>query len=228
MKVALVHDWLIHMRGGEKVLEALAEIFPEATVYTLFYSKRKLSPILNQMNIKSSFLQHLPGIRYYYRWLLPLLPKLIQTLKIKDADLVISSSHCVAKGIRIPETAHHICYCHTPMRYIWGFEKDYFGKTPIFLKPFLKQLLTHLRKWDVRINSQVDEFVANSENVKKRIQTFYKRDAQVIHPPMNQDAFRPNGSMSDYYLVVSAFVPYKRIDLVVQAFNQRIQQPQGQ
>ncbi len=221
MKIALVHDWLFHMRGGEKVLEAMAEAYPDATIYTLFYQREGLSPSLAKMPIKASFLQHFPGIKYYYRYLLPFLPQIIKTLKIdSDTQLVISSSHCVSKGIDIPAGALHICYCHTPMRYIWGFEEDYFSHIPSFLKPLLYWLTGRLRKWDVASNSSIHQFVANSENVRKRIQDFYQRDAEVIYPPLDASFYQPSGTASDYYLVVSAFVPYKRVDLVIEAFNE--------
>ncbi len=220
MKVALVHDWLIHMRGGEKVLEALADIYPEATIYTLFYDRKRLSPSLQRMKVKASFLHYFPGIHLYYRWLLPLLPWIIGTLKIEgDTELVISSSHCVAKGIQVPAKAYHICYCHTPMRYLWGFEDVYFEKFPFFLKPFIRMILERLRRWDLKVNSGVHQFISNSENVRQRIQNFYQRDASVIYPPVDIDHYQPSGTKGDYYLVVSHFVPYKRVDLVIEAFN---------
>ncbi len=220
MKTALVHDWLIHMRGGEKVLEALAELYPEATIYTLFYHRRHLSPPLKRMKIKASFLQYLPGIRLYYRWLLPFLPWVIRSLKVEEGtELVISSSHCVAKGITIPEGAYHVCYCHTPMRYLWGFEEVYFEKFPFFLKPLMRVLLQRLRHRDLESNARVQQFVSNSENVRQRIKIFYGRDAHVIYPPVDIEHYQPSGEKKDYYLVVSHFVPYKRVDLVIEAFN---------
>ena len=149
LSVAIVHDWLIHMRGGEKVLESLAEVFPNATIYTLFSNRKRLSPALQRMKIKNSILQSFPGIRLYYRWLLPVLPFLIRTLRIERADLVISSSHCVAKGIRIPRGAKHVSYCHTPMRYLWGFEEEYVGKFPKGFLFLLRPIFDSLRKWDV-------------------------------------------------------------------------------
>ncbi len=220
MKVALVHDWLFHMRGGEKVLEAFAELYPEATIYTLFYDRKNLSPSLKNMKIKSTFMQYLPGIKRYYRWLLPLLPMMIKSLRLNGEDLVLSSSHCVAKGINVPKGALHICYCHTPARYLWGFEDVYFSNYPFFIRPLIKGLLALLRKWDVKVNKDVDEFIANSENVKKRIKQYYRRNAAVIHPPVNLEEFKPFGELADYYLTVSAFVPYKRVDLVIDAFNE--------
>lgn len=223
MKVALVHDWLIHMRGGEKVLEAFTEVFPDATVYTLFTNRRKLSPGLQRMKIKTSILQWFPGIRAYYGWLLPLLPFIIRTLRIEEADLVISSSHCVAKGVRIPKGAYHICYCHTPMRYLWGFEELYFGGFPKWLLWCLAPVLNRLRRWDVETSRQVDSFFCNSENVRNRIQKIYRRDAQVIHPPVDIQAFNDGDSTpdrkKDYYLIVSALTPYKRTDVAIGAFN---------
>lgn len=222
MRIALVHDWLIHMRGGEKVLEGMAEVFPDAVIYTLFYNPKKISPSLRRMKIKTSFLQYLPGIRNYYRFLLPVLPFVIKTLKIKDADLVFSSSHCVAKGITIPKNAVHLCYCHTPMRYLWGFEKDYFPNVPFFLAPLLAILKMGLRKFDLSSNSSVNHFIANSENVRARIKDYYHREATVIYPPLDTALYATSKNheiSSDYYLVVSAFVPYKRVDLVIEAFN---------
>lgn len=220
MKVVLVQDWLIHMRGGEKVLEALAEIYPDAPIYTLFYNRAGLSPVLKNRQIVPSFLHYLPGIRLYYRWLLPFLPFVVSTLRIPQADLVFSTSHCVAKGVRVPKGAVHLCYCHTPMRYLYGFGEDYFGKMPLILKPLINLTLASLRRWDIKSNTGVDHFIANSENVKKRISEYYAREAEVIHPPVNSDFYTAAGTQpKNYYLVVSAFVPYKRIDLVIEAFN---------
>ncbi len=220
MKIALVHDWLFHMRGGEKVLEAMAEVFPDATIYTLFYDRKSINPVFQKMKIKASFLQHLPGIQNYYRWLLPFLPWVIKTIMIdRDTNLVISSSHCVAKGIAIPAGARHLCYCHAPMRYLWGFESEYFSKFPWVLRPLIRFMLGQLRQWDLKTNFRVDQFIANSENVKKRIHEFYGRDAIVICPPFDDHFFKLGAASRDYYLVVSAFVPYKKIDLVIEAFN---------
>jgi glycosyltransferase involved in cell wall biosynthesis len=224
MKVALVHDWLIHMRGGEKVLEGLAELYPDAVIYTLFYNRPTLSPSLQRMKIKASFLQSLPGIKKYYRWLLPILPWVIRTLKVDQADLVISSSHCVSKGIKKPAGALHVCYCHTPMRYLWGYEQEYFANFPFFLKPLLAPIKTYLKTFDLKSNEEVDQFIANAENVRKRIKTFYGRESTVIYPPLNTESYSAevelaSGGKNHYYLVVSAFVPYKRVDLVIEAFN---------
>ncbi len=219
MRVALVHDWLIHMRGGEKVLDAIAELFPDAPIYTLFYDRRKLSPVLSGRKIIPSFLHYFPGIKYYYRWLLPILPLAIRTLRVQDADLVISSSHCVAKAIPIPQGAIHLCYCHTPMRYLWGFEDIYFKKYPWVIRHLIRWVLGYLRQWDLRSNQSVHAFIANSEYIRTRIQTVYQRKAEVVHPPLDTEYFKPVQERDKYFLAVSHFVPYKRLDLVIEAFN---------
>jgi len=219
MKTVLVHDWLIHMRGGEKVLDALAELYPDATLYTLFFDRKKISRNLSRLKIKASFLQYFPGIRSYYRWLLPLLPWAIRSMKVDDADLVISSSHCVAKGIRIPANAYHVCYCHTPMRYLWGFQDVYFNRYFAPIRLLIHAVFHFLKKWDLGTNKRVDLFVANSEYIKKRIKTVYQRDAVVVHPPLETDFFKPLGTPENFFLAVSHFVPYKRLDLVIEAFN---------
>ncbi|MEI7751704.1 MAG: glycosyltransferase [Candidatus Omnitrophota bacterium] len=219
MKTALVHDWLIHMRGGEKVLDALAELYPEATLYTLFYDRKKISPNLSRLKIKASFLQYFPGIKSYYRWLLPLLPWAIRSMKVEDADLVISSSHCVAKGIRVPDSAYHVCYCHTPMRYLWGFQDVYFNRYLSPVRLLMNAVFYFLKKWDRGTNERVDLFVANSEYIKERIKTVYQRDAVVVHPPLETGFFLPEGAKENFFLAVSHFVPYKRLDLVIEAFN---------
>lgn len=223
MKTVLVHDWLIHMRGGERVLEALAELYPDAEIYTLFYDRRNLSPVFQDRKIHGSFLHYFPGVRRYYRWLLPLMPWAIQSLKLPEADLVISSSHCVAKGVRIPQGAKHLCYVHTPMRYLWGFEEEYFGKFPACLMPLIRGVFAGLKKWDLKSNAAVDLFIANSQNVKQRIKEYYGRDAAVVYPPLDTAEFfppEPQGTKENFYLVVSAFVPYKKVDLVIEAFNE--------
>lgn len=229
MKVALVHDWLIHMRGGEKVLDAIAELYPEATIYTLFSDPKKLSANLQRRTIRNSFLQYFPGIRHYYRWLLPLMPLAVRSLKIESVDLVISSSHCAAKGIRVPAGARHICYCHTPMRYLWGFQEVYFSRYLMPVRLLIRVLLAPLRAWDLRVNAAVDLFIANSEYIRERIKQVYGRDAVVVHPPLDTALYKPGIAEGagfgkevrplDYFLAVSHFVPYKRLDLVIEAFN---------
>ncbi len=211
VKVALVHDWLTGMRGGEKVLQALCGLYPNADVFTLFYAPDRISEKIRAHRIVASGLNKLPGALGYYRYLLPLMPRAIESFDLTGYDLVISSSHAVAKGARVPAGARHICYCHTPMRYIWGHEPS--GARRAMLSP----LAARLRAWDVRASAGVTEFVANSQNVRDRISTAYQRDASVVYPPVDTDFFTPGSGSGDYYLVVSALEPYKRIDSAIEA-----------
>ncbi len=221
MKIALVHDWLTGMRGGEKALEALCEIFPNADIYTLVHIKGSVSSVIESHKIFTSFIQKLPGVKKKYRYYLPLMPKAIEKFDLGDYDLVISSSHCVAKGVRVKRNSLHICYCYTPMRYIWDMYEEYFGKgrANIFLRVAMSVFHTYLRKWDVATVSRVDYFIGISENVKERIKRHYHRDAIVIYPPVDIAQLGIGNEFPDFYLVVSAFAPYKRIDLAVEAFN---------
>jgi glycosyltransferase involved in cell wall biosynthesis len=222
MKVALVHDWLTRMRGGEKCLEILCELFPEATLYTLLYKKGSVSDTISRMKIETSFIQKLPFSLNHYQKYLPLFPTAIEQFDLTGYDLVISSSHCVAKGvITQPETCH-ICYCHTPMRYAWEMYYAYFNKNTVnpLIRWSIPLFMNYLRAWDERSSDRVDFFVANSQNVRKRIKKHYRRDAEVIYPPVDTDYFSLSRSAGDYFLVSSALVPYKRIDLAVLAFNQ--------
>ena len=222
MRVALVHDWLTGMRGGEKVLAALAGIFPDADIFTLFYEPERISDAINSHRVLASPLNRLPGVLRYYRNLLPLMPRAIESFDLRGYDLVISSSHAVAKGARVPAGVPHICYCHTPMRYLWAASSDYFqfGLGSIVKKPVLAAFTPWLRRWDVRASQSVTQFLANSENVRRRIADAYGRDARVVYPPVDTDFFTPDSSApGDYYLVVSALEPYKRIDLGVRAME---------
>ncbi len=215
MRVALVHDWLNGMRGGEKILEVLAEIFPQAHIYTLLYEPEKISPLINKLSVTTSFIQNLPFRRSAYRYYLPLFPRAVESFKLSGYDLVISTSHCVAKGVQAPPGSIHLCYCFTPMRYVWEFSRDYFGVKSIFLQPFLARL----RKWDARTASRPDYFWAISQNVANRIKRYYNRDSFILYPPVDADFFVPRDKDGDFYLIVSALVPYKRIDIAVEAFT---------
>jgi glycosyltransferase involved in cell wall biosynthesis len=222
VEVALVHDWLTGMRGGERVLEILCQLYPEADLYTLLYVKNRLSGVIEGMRIKTSFVQRLPKVSNYYRYYLPFFPSAIERLDLRGYDLIISSSHCVAKGIIPMPDSLHISYCHTPMRYVWDVQYDYFKDSGKGLKNFLISALTnYLRIWDVTSSQRVDEFIANSRFVRQRIRKYYRRDSVVIHPPVNCDYFQPSirAEEGDYFLMVTAFVPYKRVDLAVEAFG---------
>jgi glycosyltransferase involved in cell wall biosynthesis len=222
MKVALVHDWLTGMRGGERCLEVFCELFPDADLYTLFHVPGSVSPRIESMRIHTSFLQNLPGIKKYYRYCLPLMPWAIGSFNLKGYDLILSSSHCVAKGVRIADGGTHICYCFTPMRYIWDQFDIYFsGKGRWTQSTFIRLLRPFLKSWDVRSNRGVDQFVAISRYIQKKIRSYYQRESTVIAPPVNTQFYLPGKELrEDFFLIVGALSPYKRVDLAVEAFNE--------
>lgn len=221
MKVALVHDWLTGMRGGEKCLECLCELFPNADLYTLIHTKKNCSKTIEGMNIIASFVDRIPGKNRYYRHMLPIFPVAIERFILKDYDLILSSSHCVAKGIIPGPDSLHISYIHSPMRYVWDMYEDYFGADRInkIAGAAIPFIATYLRAWDVASSARVDHFIANSHHVARRIKKYYRRNARVIHPPVDLDRFKIADETDDYYLMVSAFAPYKRVDLAIDAFN---------
>jgi len=226
MQVAIVHDWLNGMRGGEKVLEALLELFPEATIYTLFHESGKVSPFIASHKVVTSWLDRIPGIYRLYRNLLPLFPAAIESFDLSEYDLVISSSHAVAKGVRAPQ-AVHVSYCHTPMRYVWDAEDDY-AFDPI-RQLVMRSVRPRLQQWDCEAARNVDHFIANSRFVRERIRAYYGRDAEVIHPPVDTGFFTAldsgrNPRRKDFYLAAGALVPYKHFDPIVDAFN-RLDRP---
>ena len=220
MKIAVVHDWLSAMRGGEKVLESILELYPHADLFTLFHIKGSVSPFIENRKIYTSFLQRAPFLKSHYRHYLPLFPSAIKSLHIKNYDLVISSTHCVAKGISISGSIPHISYCHTPMRYLWLMEDEYFKNTHPLTRTAFKTISTYLKREDLYSNRTVHKFIANSQNVAERIKSFYHRSADVIYPPVDTHTFFISPKPKAYYLLVSAFVPYKKIDLAIQAFNE--------
>lgn len=221
MRVALVHDWLTGMRGGERVLEALIELFPDSDVFTLVHVPGSVSERIESRPIHASRLNTLPLSRRFFRWALPVLPSLVETFDLRGYDLVVSSSHCVAKGARAPAGVPHVCYCHTPMRYVWDQYDAYFGagraRPPVRLA--IRALAPRLRAWDRASARRVTTFVANSAHVRHRIRTCWNRDAIVVHPPVDIARFAPARRREDFHLVLGALVPYKRVDLVIEAFN---------
>jgi len=221
MRVAIVHDWLLGMRGGEKVLDCLCKIFPESEIFTLVYEKGTATLNIEKRQIHTSFLQLIPNIVKNYRNYLPLFPLAIESFNFEGFDLIISSSHCVAKGAKRPKNTPHICYCHTPMRYVWVFFEQYFGSYPKWKKELVRISGEYLRKWDISTLNRVDEFIANSHTIKNRIQNVYNRDSAVIYPPVAVDKFNfnVNRKRGDFYLCVSSLVPYKRVDIIIEAFN---------
>ncbi|HEY7214876.1 MAG TPA: glycosyltransferase [Thermoanaerobaculia bacterium] len=221
-RVALVHDWLTGMRGGEKVLEVLAAIFPEAPIFTLFHFPGSVSPAIESHPIRTSFLQRAPGIREHYRRYLPLFPAAIEEFDLSGFDVVLSSSHCVAKGVIPAPDAFHLCYCHTPMRYAWDQEHVYFPNRRGVAARLRSLTLTALRAWDVSSAARVNHFVANSRFVARRVQTYYGRPAEVVHPPVDVELFTPGppGGESEgkgYCLMVSALAPYKKVEQAMAA-----------
>ena len=210
------------MRGGEKCLESMLSMYPDSRIYTLLHEKGKVSGLIESKTIQTSFIQKLPWALKHYKKYLPLFPAAIESIRVKDCDLVLSMHHCAAKGIGKPrQEIPHICYCHTPMRYAWLFFEEYFGSYPPVVKSLLKILLKRLRKWDFENSKKVTHFVANSENIRKRILQCYGRNAAVIYPPVDTDFYTPSKApRGDFYLVVSALVPYKHVDLAVRTFTE--------
>ncbi len=226
MKVVLLHDWLTGLRGGERVLEVFCEMFPDAPLYTLIYQKGSTSKVIEDRKIVSSFLNKLPGIKSGYRKFLPIFPLAADSLKIiENADLVLSSSHCVIKGVKKPPNARHISYIHSPMRYIYDQFDTYFGdSTSLPIRVGGHLFRDYLQTWDLMSNDNVDLMVANSKFVQERINQFYQAPADIVHPFVDLKDFRAvyNSEVKkgDFYLMVTAFAPNKRVDLAIQAFNQ--------
>lgn len=223
MKVAIVHDWLTGMRGGERVLEVFCQLFPDATIYTLFHFPGSVSPLIESMDIKTSFIQKFPLKKRYYRYFFPFFPFAVESFDLRGYDLVLSLSHCAAMGAITEVETCHICYCFTPIRYLWTQYFDYFPPEKLNLIeriaiPFFSSLL---RVWEISASQRPDYFIAISETVAKRIRKRYRREAEVIQPPINSEVFKPlNKEREDFYLMVSALSPYKKVDLAIYAFNQ--------
>ena len=219
MKVAYVHDWLITRAGAEKVLEHMIETIKADAIFTLFYKREnfKNSPI-SQFKVIPSPLNGLPFSHKYYRSLLPIMPLAIEWFDLRNYDLVISSSHSVAKNVLTFPHQVHICYCHTPMRYAWDLTHEYLKSLPPFLRMFAHNTLSKIRVWDFTSSSRVDAFIANSKTVASRIKRYYNRDAVVIYPPVEVERFKV-GNGENYFITVSRLVPYKKVDVIVSAFN---------
>ena len=221
MKVALVHDWLTGMRGGEKVLEVFCELFPDAHLYTLLHNKGSLCHTIERMDIRTSFIQKLPFIRGKYRNLLPIFPAAIERFDLRGYDLVLSSSHCVAKGVITGSNTLHVCYCFTPMRYIWDMYDQYFAgeRSDTITRFSISFVLNYLRKWDIASSKRVNKFVAISKYIADRIKRNYGRESDIIFPPVDCSYFKPVSANGDFYLMVSPLSPNKRVDIGINAFN---------
>ena len=220
LRVALVHDWLTGMRGGEKCLDVLCQAFPDATLHTLIHRRGALSPAIERMAIQTTPLQWLPNVHDHYRGLLPVMPLAARSWQVKDVDLVVSLSHCVAKAVRVPQGVPHVCYCFTPMRYAWQGRRAYldsWSDRPL-RRALAGVLLNRMRRWDHATAKRVSHFVAISNTVRDRITRCYSRESRVIQPPADTEFYTPSdGNRDDFYLCVSALVPYKRIEQAVAA-----------
>lgn len=226
MKIALVHDYLIQQGGAENVFKVFAEIFPEAPIYTFFYDAKKFKDILNGRQVYSSWLQKIPGITRHYRWTLPFMPKIIESFDFNGYDVVLSSTSAFGKGIIVGPKTTHICYCHTPTRYLWIESDEYVAQLRYgrLIKKIIFKLLNNLRQWDLKAAARVDFYLANSQEVEERIKKYYHRESTVIYPAVDVEKFIINPQVEidpakGYYLIGGRLVAYKRYDLAVQAFS---------
>ena len=221
MRIAIVHYWLVAMRGGEKVIEALCKKYPDADIFTHVYDASSVSKLISNHKISTSFISRLPRAAKLYRSYLPLMPLALEQLDLRGYDLIISSESGPAKGIIPPANACHICYCHSPMRYIWNMFHDYRERSGVITRMMMPPLSHYMRNWDAVSSMRVHHFAANSRTVANRLKTYYQRDAEVIFPPVDTKAFHAVGAaeIGNYYLMVGELVGYKRPDLAVEAFN---------
>lgn len=219
MKTAFVCDWLTGMRGGERCLEAVCELYPDADIFTLVHYRGAVSEIIESHKIYTSYIQRLPGNSKTFRRYLPLFGNAMQSFDLSGYDLVVSFSHCVAKSVRVSVGIPHICYCYTPMRYAWYMRNDYLNTFHGPKRWIAEILLNHLRKLDRKTSERVTHFIAISKNVQKRIKEVYNKNSEVIYPPVDIKRFNISKQDQGYYLIVSALVPYKRIDLAISAFS---------
>ena len=221
MKVAIVHYWLVGMRGGEKVVEALCEMYPQADIFTHVYVPEAVSDRIRSHRVTTSFVSRLPRPAKSYKSYLPLMPMALEQLDLRGYDLVISSESGPAKGVIPPAGAVHVCYCHSPMRYVWNMFHDYRDRAGLLKRLLMPPLSHYIRNWDAISANRVHEFVANSHTVAQRLQTYYRRDATVINPPVDTASFAPvrREEIGDYHLMVGEQVRYKRPELAVEAFN---------
>jgi glycosyltransferase involved in cell wall biosynthesis len=221
LKVAIIHYWLVGMRGGEKVLEAFCQLFPQADIYTHVYVPENISEIIRRHRITTTFIGSLPAARRLYKHYLPLMPLALEQLDLREYDLIISSEAGPAKGVLAPPSAPHLCYCHSPMRYLWNMFHDYRAQLGRPTGLMMPPIAHYLRMWDAVSAGRVDRFIANSINVAGRIRRYYNHDAKVVWPPVSVQAFEavPSKDVGDYMLMVGELVAYKRPELAVEAFN---------
>ncbi len=221
-RIAVVHDWLPVYAGAERVLEQILNVYPEADIFSLLdFIPEGQRGFLQNKPVTTSFIQRLPGARKKYRSYLPIMPLAVEQLDVSGYDLVISSSYAVAKGVITGPDQLHVCYCHSPIRYAWDMQNQYLSEAGLtgFRGMFARMLLHYMRMWDLRTSHGVNTFIANSQFISRRIRKVYGRESAVIYPPVDTNTFSPNGSKNDFYLTVSRMVPYKRVDLIVEAFS---------
>ncbi|WP_456436045.1 glycosyltransferase, partial [Thermovibrio ammonificans] len=219
LKLALVHEWLINIAGSEKVSAEIYRLF-KPDVFTLLMKEEVARELFPEAKVTPSFLQRFPKAHSFHRFLLPLFPLAVEQFNLSEYNVIISSSHAVAKGVLTRGDQLHICYCHTPMRYAWDLYHQYTNSLKGFKKLFSTLILHYIRIWDSLTANRVDHFIANSKFVARRIKRVYGKEAKVIYPPVEVDKFSVSERREDYYITVSRFVPYKRVDVVIEAFKQ--------
>jgi glycosyltransferase involved in cell wall biosynthesis len=224
VRIAVVHYWLVNMRGGEKVLEAICEMFPQADIYTHAYDAKRVSPTIRAHRVRTTFIGRLPFATRRYQRYLPLMPMALEQLDLREYDLVISIESGPTKGVVVGPNARHLCLCLTPMRYVWDMYPDYLRTAGPITRLLMRPIIHWLRMWDVTAAARVDRFAGISRHVCARIQRYYHRDADLLYPPVDVDRFTCATTAGDVYLVVGQLVRYKRVDLAIDAFN-RLQLP---
>lgn len=221
IKTAIVHDWLTTYGGGERVVEVFARLFPDAPLYTTIYDKKSLGHLFPPERVRTSYMQKIPGVTRHYKKMLRLMPRAFEEFDLSGYDLVLSSSSSCAKGVLTGANCTHISYIHSPMRYAWDLYPEYLSQASPLVRWGMRRQMPGIRQWDALTGNRVDEFLANSREVAARIEKVYRRKAAVLHPPIETDFYTPSpaGRGGDYYLVLSRFIPYKRIDLAIKACN---------
>lgn len=219
LRVAVIHYWLVAMRGGERVLERVLRLFPDADIYTHVYDPAAVSADIRSRNVRTTFIDRLPASRRLYQKYLPLMPAALEELDLRGYDLVLSFEAGPAKGVVAPPDAPHVCYCHSPMRYLWDSYPDYKASSGRLTRLGLPLLFPPLRVWDYASAGRVDGFIANSRFIQQRIRRAYRRDSLVVHPPAPVESFGPLSTVGEHYLWVGQMTPYKRADVAVEAFN---------
>lgn len=222
-KIALVHDHLAQDGGAEKVLRVLAEMFPNAPIYTLLYEEKQVSKYFKGREIKTSIIQRMPGGVKHYQWYMPFMPTAVEFFDLRDFDIVISDASAFAKGVITNPDTLHICYCHAPTRYLWDYTHQYINELSFnkYFKKIISLVLNRMRVWDYVAAQRVDLFIANSQTVQKRIKKYYRRDSEIIYPPVDINRFKiSKDTNKNYFLIGGRLAPYKRVDVVIEAFKE--------